>query len=70
MKEKDLIISGGFNIYPKEIEAVLDELPDVRERYYWGLSCRFGEAVVAVVVKKEQASLTEEDIIDMFRANL
>ena len=35
-REKDLIISGGFNIYPKEIEAVLDELPDVIESAIMG----------------------------------
>ena len=54
-REKDLIISGGFNIYPKEIEAVLDELPDVIESAIIGVyHADFGEAVVAVVVKKNK----------------
>ena len=70
-REKDLIISGGFNIYPKEIEAVLDELPDVIESAIIGVyHADFGEAVVAVVVKKEQASLTEEDIIGYVSSQL
>ena len=62
-REKDLIISGGFNIYPKEIEIVLDELPDVIESAVIGVNHEdFGEAVVAVIVKKEEASLSKEDI--------
>jgi len=70
-REKDLIISGGFNIYPKEIETVLDELPDVIESAIIGVyHADFGEAVVAVVVKKEQASLSEEDIIGYVSSQL
>src|SRR5262249_47371858 len=50
-RAKDLIISGGFNVYPKEIELVLDELPGVRESAVIGVPHPdFGEAVVAVLV--------------------
>jgi malonyl-CoA/methylmalonyl-CoA synthetase len=50
-RSKDLIISGGLNIYPKEIEAVLDDLDGVAESAVIGISDPdFGEAVVAVVV--------------------
>jgi malonyl-CoA/methylmalonyl-CoA synthetase len=50
-RAKDLIISGGYNVYPKEIELVLDELPGISESAVIGVPHRdFGEAVVAVVI--------------------
>ncbi|WP_372731523.1 malonyl-CoA synthase [Novosphingobium sp.] len=50
-REKDLIIAGGYNIYPAEVEAALDELPEVRESAVIGVSHPdMGEGVVAVVV--------------------
>jgi malonyl-CoA/methylmalonyl-CoA synthetase len=61
---KDLIISGGFNVYPKEIEAEIDELPGVVESAVIGVPHRdFGEAVVAVVVSQPGITLTEADIV-------
>jgi malonyl-CoA/methylmalonyl-CoA synthetase len=49
-RAKDLIISGGYNVYPKEIELVLDELPGVVESAVIGAPHPdFGEAVVAVI---------------------
>ncbi len=50
-RSKDLVISGGYNVYPKEVEMALDEMPEVAESAVIGVPHPdFGEAVVAVVV--------------------
>jgi malonyl-CoA/methylmalonyl-CoA synthetase len=57
-RSKDLIISGGYNVYPKEIETVIDDMPGVAESAVIGVPHPdFGEAVVAVVVPKPRARL-------------
>ena len=57
-RSKDLIISGGYNVYPKEIETLLDDMAGVEESAVVGVPHPdFGEAVVAVVVPKPGASL-------------
>ena len=57
---KDLIITGGFNVYPKEVELAIDALPDVAESAVIGLPhADFGEAVAAVVVAASGARLDE-----------
>ncbi len=62
-RAKDLIISGGFNVYPKEIESLIDELPGVTESAVIGLPHRdFGEGVTAVVVLNKDAALTQAEI--------
>jgi malonyl-CoA/methylmalonyl-CoA synthetase len=59
-RAKDLIISGGFNIYPKEIEIEIDALAGVMESAVIGLPHGdFGEAVAAIIVPKPGASLDE-----------
>jgi len=60
---KDLIISGGLNVYPKEVESVIDDLPDVVESAVIGVPhVDFGEAVVAVVVMEDGATLDSDAI--------
>jgi malonyl-CoA/methylmalonyl-CoA synthetase len=60
---KDLIITGGYNVYPKEIEILIDDMPGVNESAVIGVPHPdFGEAVVAVVVSEKGASLSAEDV--------
>ena len=62
-REKDLIISGGYNIYPKEIELVLDEQPGVLESAVIGVPHPdFGESAVALLVADEGARPDHEAI--------
>ena len=62
-RDKDLIITGGFNVYPKEVESLIDDLPGVLESAVIGVPHPdFGEAVVAVVVPSG-APLNATDII-------
>jgi malonyl-CoA/methylmalonyl-CoA synthetase len=61
---KDLVITGGYNVYPIEIENEIDALPGVNESAVIGLPHKdFGEGVTAVVVPQKGASLTEADIM-------
>lgn len=70
-RARDLIISGGLNVYPKEIEDVLDALPGVLESAVIGLPhADFGEAVTAVVVAGPCMRLDEAAIIAAVREKL
>jgi malonyl-CoA/methylmalonyl-CoA synthetase len=70
-RAKDLIISGGFNVYPKEIEVEIDALPGVVESAVVGLPHPdFGEGVTAVVVPKKGAALTEEGVLAALEGRL
>jgi acyl-CoA synthetase (AMP-forming)/AMP-acid ligase II len=70
-RKKDMIISGGMNIYPAEIEAALEHHPDVLEVAVFGTpSDEWGESVHAVVVVREGGSMTESDVIEFAREHL
>ena len=61
---KDMIIRGGENVYPREIEDYLFRHPDIREAQVFGIpDRRFGEQVCAWVVPREGAGLTPEDVV-------
>ncbi|MEU6064938.1 AMP-binding protein [Streptomyces sp. NPDC047082] len=68
---KDMIIRGGENIYPKEIETILGDHPDVREAAVVGAAePRLGEVPVAFVALRAGASATAADLLDHCRARL
>ncbi|MCB1878678.1 MAG: malonyl-CoA synthase [Gammaproteobacteria bacterium] len=70
-RAKDLIISGGFNVYPKEIELLIDEIDGVKESAVIGVPHPdFGEAVVAVLVADGSRLLTESDVIGQLAGRL
>ena len=63
-RKKDMIISGGVNVYPAEIEATLEEHPSVFESAVYGLpDDEWGERVHATVVRVPGAALTEDEVI-------
>jgi malonyl-CoA/methylmalonyl-CoA synthetase len=73
-RSKDLVITGGLNVYPKEIEEIIDAMPGVLESAVIGLAhADFGEAVTAAVVRQKNAAgaaLTEASIIKALKGNL
>ena len=63
-RKKDMIIAGGFNIYPRDIEEVLFENPKVKEAVVVGIPHPYrGETVKAYVVLKDGESSTEEEMV-------
>ena len=69
-RAKDLVITGGLNVYPKEVELFLDRQPGVSEAAVIGVPhADFGEAVVAVVVRAGM-SATEDGLIRSAKAEL
>lgn len=70
-RSKDLIISGGYNVYPKEIEALIDDIDGVMESAVIGLPHPdFGEGVAAAIVKAPQAKLTGDQVIAALQSDL
>ena len=70
-REKDLIITGGYNVYPKEIELLIDDLDDVQESAVIGLPHPdFGESVCSVVVLKPGKRPDKETILAALKNRL
>ena len=70
-RKKDMIISGGENIYPREIEEILYKHPSVHEATVFGIPDPYWvEKVHASIVLKEGASATSEDIIEFCRKHI
>jgi long-chain acyl-CoA synthetase len=70
-RKKDMIIAGGFNIYPREIDEVLYQHPKVAEAVSVGIPDEYrGETVKAFIVLKEGQAATDKEIIEFCRARL
>src|SRR3954449_7033157 len=70
-RKKDLVIRGGFNVYPREIEEVLHEHPAVREAAVIGRpDARLGEEVVAFIALKKGTLATPEEVISFCKERL
>ena len=68
---KDMIVSGGENIYPREVENALFEHPAVADVAVLGVPDeKFGEAVKAIVVLRDGADATEDDLVEFCRSQL
>jgi long-chain acyl-CoA synthetase len=70
-RKKEMIIAGGFNIYPREVEEVLYEHPKVKEAACFGVPDPYrGQTVKVAIVLKEGESATEDEIIEFCRPRL
>ena len=70
-RAKDLIITGGLNVYPKEIEEKIDALPGVSESAVIGVpDPDFGEAVTAVVVVRAGHTPSESELISALKSEI
>jgi len=70
-RKKNMIISGGENVYPTEVEAVLGQHPDIKDVAVVGLADeKWGERVAAAVVRRDGSTLTAQALIDWTRDRL
>ncbi|RWZ59834.1 long-chain-fatty-acid--CoA ligase [Halobacillus fulvus] len=70
-RKKDMIIAGGYNIYPREVEEVLYEHSEVQEAVIVGIPDPYrGETVKAFIVKKQGSDITEDELNEYCRKNM
>lgn len=70
-RAKDVVITGGLNVYPKEVELFIDDLPGVRESAVIGIPhSDFGEAVVAIVVRDSSGDVTDKELLAACKCEL
>ena len=70
-RAKELVITGGYNVYPKELELAIDAIPGVVESAVFGIpDPDLGEAVAAAVVRRPDAALDEATVIAALRARI
>jgi malonyl-CoA/methylmalonyl-CoA synthetase len=71
-RSKDLVISGGYNVYPKEVELIIDRIAGVKESAVIGVLHKdFGEALIAVVVRDPAGlDVTEDAVLQTVKASL
>ena len=70
-RSKDMIISGGYNVYPKEIEQLLEKFPQIEEVAVVGVPHHdFGEVAIAIIVEKQGESSNKRQILENLAKNL
>ncbi len=70
-RAKELIVTGGFTVYPREVERVIETLDPVADVAVVGIPHeRWGEGVAALVVVRPDATLTADEVVDVCRAHL
>ena len=70
-RAKDMIIRGGENVYPREIEEFLYTHPEISDVQVYGVPDeKYGEQVAAAIIKKPDASITDEDVKEFCRENV
>lgn len=68
---RDLVITGGFNVYPIDVESVLDEHPAVHESAVFGIEDdKWGEALIAAIQLKPKVTVSEQELMSFTKAKL
>ncbi len=70
-RAKDLVISGGYNVYPKELENMIDDIDGVKESAVIGVAHPdYGEGVTAIIVKHSGTELKAEDVMEFLKGKI